>query len=73
MLGTGFLPMSDELIEQVAQAFIMSWADAQDGGNTLQPGSTLMTIVNAHEDRDLIIQSGYRKAVDRFVTHANKV
>ena len=64
--------MSDEMIEQVAQAFIMSWADAQDGDNTLQPGSTLMTIVNAHEDRDMIIQAGHRKAVDRFVTHSSR-
>ena len=65
--------MTDDLIEDVAQAFVMSWADPQDGGNTLEPGSPLMKIVDAHEDRDVIIQAGYRKAVDRFVTHANKV
>ena len=65
--------MTEDLIEDVARAFIMSWADPQDGDNTLQPGSTLMTIVDAHEDRDLIIQAGYRKAVDRFVTNVAKV
>jgi len=65
--------MTDDLIEDVARAFIMSWADPQDGDNTLHPDSPLMKIVDAHEDRDLIIQSGYREAVDRFVTHAAKV
>ena len=65
--------MTEDLIEDVARAFIMSWADPQDGDNTLQPGSTLMTIVDAHEDRDAIIQAGYRKAVDRFVTNVAKV
>jgi hypothetical protein len=61
--------MSDELIEQVTQAFIMSWADPQDGGNTLAPDSPLMKRIDALDDRDVIIQAGYRKAVDRFVTH----
>jgi len=65
--------MTEDLIEDVARAFIMSWADPQDGDNTLQPGSTLMTIVDAHVDRDAIIQAGYRKAVDRFVTNVAKV
>jgi hypothetical protein len=61
--------MTEELIEEVALGFIMSWADAQDGDNTLHPDSALMKLVDAHEDRDAIIQSGYRLAVDRFVTN----
>lgn len=64
--------MSDELIEQVAQGFIMSWADPQDGDNILHPDSPLMRTVDAHDDRDTIIQAGYRKAVDRFVTHVSR-
>lgn len=74
MLGIGWLSrMSDELIEKVAQGFVMSWADVQDGDNTLHPDSALMKLVDAHEDRDAIIQAGYRKAVDRFVTNVAKV
>jgi hypothetical protein len=61
--------MSEELIQQVALGFIMSWADTQDGDNTLHPDSALMKLVDAHEDRDAIIQAGYRIAVDRFVTN----
>ena len=74
MLGIGWLSkMSDELIEKVAQGFVMSWADAQDGDNILHPDSALMKMVDAHDDRDAIIQAGYRKAVDRFVTNVVKV
>lgn len=65
--------MTEELIEQVALGFVMSWADTQDGDNTLHPDSPLMQLVDAHEDRDAIIQAGYRKAVDRFVTNVAKV
>jgi len=65
--------MSEELIEQVALGFVMSWADPQDGDNTLHPDSALMKLVDAHEDRDVIIQAGYRNAVDRFITNASKV
>jgi hypothetical protein len=73
MLGIGWLSrMSEELIEKVAQGFVMSWADAQDGDNTLHPDSALMKLVDAHQDRDAIIQAGYRKAVDRFVINVAK-
>lgn len=64
--------MSDELIEEIALGFVTSWADPQDGDSTLHPDSALMRRVDAHEDRDMIIQAGYRKAVDRFVTHGSK-
>lgn len=74
ILGIGWwFRVSDELIEQIAQGFIMSWADPQDGDNTLHPDSALMKLVDAHEDRDVIIQAGYRRAVDRFVTNVAKV
>jgi hypothetical protein len=47
MLGIGWSSrMSDELIEKVAQGFVMSWADAQDGDNTLHPDSALMKMVD---------------------------
>ena len=65
--------MSDELIERVAQAFIISWADHQDETNILEPGSSLAQLIDAHEDRDTILQAGYRKAVDRYFAHAAKV
>jgi len=65
--------MSEELIEQVARGFIMSWADHQDGETTLSPDSALMRTLDARDDRDAIIQAGYRKAVDRYVTHAVEV
>ena len=68
MLGIGWSSMADELIEQVAQGFIMSWADAQDGGSVLDAGSPLMRTLDARDDRDAILQAGYRQAVDRFVT-----
>ena len=62
--------MTEELIEQVAQGFIMSWADAQDGGSVLDAGSPLMRTLDAREDRDAILQAGYRQAVDRYITPA---
>lgn len=61
--------MTEELIEEVALGFIISWADPQDGHDRLHPDSGLMKLVDAHEDRDAIIQAGYRLAVDRFVTN----
>ena len=64
--------MSEELIEEIAVGFVMSWADPQDGDSILHPDSALMKRVDAHEDRDMIIQAGYRKAVDRFVTHSSR-
>lgn len=62
--------MVDELVEQVAQGFIMSWADAQDGESVLDAGSPLMRTLDARDDRDAILQAGYRIAADRYITPA---